>query len=432
MVRAAGAAALLQAEREKEYERRPEVKAKTTINLGTFVYPDLPFPYNFDLGGGTASDTKVVIQENPEKRVTVVETKARKPVEREEKAVEGKTGAKENAAEEGEIAESAKSNKEKAPSPVVKEEPTARTAKIPVIDLVSDDAPSKGPARDSCTTLESKLDVATKVDDVEVDVETRVAVIVPHGHLPDRKPTKPRIWGGGISPVPHIGPNSKPGPSLNGRTNEPSSSRVSRTITRDSLIPLLPAPPRSSPDTPSGHGEEWRTYITQLEAVGRTILSKYAPRRIYTDDSDVALCAIHSGWVSWDGVNEAKRQGRDLRVEVKVMRVSRLGSDGQWSGREVGKLVEVQSYGKGGKGSAADRERREEVVTHFAGGLGERCWSAKGRNGWIEAGEASDTVDEDPLNDGRALMSAAWGTGHDGAAIEILSASFVEVSEFWL
>jgi hypothetical protein len=35
---------------------------------------------------------------------------------------------------------------------------------------------------------------------------------------------------------------------------------------------------------------------------------------------------------------------------------------------------------------------------------------------------------DDPDDDGRSLVSAAWGSGHDGSAIEIVNVEFVEVS----
>ena len=35
---------------------------------------------------------------------------------------------------------------------------------------------------------------------------------------------------------------------------------------------------------------------------------------------------------------------------------------------------------------------------------------------------------DDPEDDGRALVSGAWGTGHDGSGIEIVGVEFVEVS----
>ncbi|KAE9405386.1 hypothetical protein BT96DRAFT_812344, partial [Gymnopus androsaceus JB14] len=43
-------------------------------------------------------------------------------------------------------------------------------------------------------------------------------------------------------------------------------------------------------------------------------------RRIYTDDSDIFLCAIHSGWVSWSGAKKAREEGKDLKIRLRVIR----------------------------------------------------------------------------------------------------------------
>ncbi|KAJ4000334.1 hypothetical protein F5050DRAFT_1563112, partial [Lentinula boryana] len=43
-------------------------------------------------------------------------------------------------------------------------------------------------------------------------------------------------------------------------------------------------------------------------------------RRIYTDDSDIFLCALHSGWVSWSGARKAREEGKDLKVRLRIIR----------------------------------------------------------------------------------------------------------------
>ncbi|KAF9072826.1 hypothetical protein BDP27DRAFT_1143509, partial [Rhodocollybia butyracea] len=43
-------------------------------------------------------------------------------------------------------------------------------------------------------------------------------------------------------------------------------------------------------------------------------------RRIYTDDSDIFLCALHSGWVTWSGAKKAREEGRDMCVRLRVIR----------------------------------------------------------------------------------------------------------------
>lgn len=109
-------------------------------------------------------------------------------------------------------------------------------------------------------------------------------------------------------------------------------------------------------------------------------------RRVYTDDSDLFLCVMHAGWVRWSGVREARKEGRDLRVEVRLTREAR-----------------------------------------FVGGFGS-CYLGGGRSDREEdrgEGQEEDFVGED---DGRTLLSAGWGNSHDGSGVEIMNAQFVKVS----
>jgi hypothetical protein len=92
----------------------------------------------------------------------------------------------------------------------------------------------------------------------------------------------------------------------------------------------------------------------------------------YTDDSDVISAAVHAGRVRWSEVWEARRRGRDARVEVQVVPAAERYF-GNW-------------------GSAADP----------GGG-------------------------DDREDDGRGFTSAGWGNGHEGAGIEILDVAFVKV-----
>ncbi|KJA23500.1 hypothetical protein HYPSUDRAFT_137482, partial [Hypholoma sublateritium FD-334 SS-4] len=160
-------------------------------------------------------------------------------------------------------------------------------------------------------------------------------------------------------------------------------------------------------------------------------------RRVYTDDSDIFLCAVHSGWLTWSGARKARARGRDLRIDVRVIRCA---------GASAASLF-ARGVGVGGDGSSAkaagDPEVvREEIVGRFVGGYGERCFNPLGQSGRI-AGEEGDEFGlgldgpdgemltfDDPEDDGRTLVSAAWGTGHDGSAIEIVGVEFVEVHLF--
>ncbi|KAJ6619938.1 hypothetical protein B0H10DRAFT_2216488 [Mycena sp. CBHHK59/15] len=95
-------------------------------------------------------------------------------------------------------------------------------------------------------------------------------------------------------------------------------------------------------------------------------------RRIYTDDSDPLAAAVHAGRLSWPAIFRARMQRRDVRLELRLLR----------------------SLGDGGAG---------EAVGRFAGG-----WGAA----------YVDAEDGDAADDGRGLLSAAWGAGHEGSAFE--------------
>ena len=109
-------------------------------------------------------------------------------------------------------------------------------------------------------------------------------------------------------------------------------------------------------------------------------------RRVYTDDSDLALCALHSGFVNMGGMRKARANKMSMKVEVKLTR----------EGRFVG------GFGAVYHGGHPDKERE--------GGL-------DGVNG---AGESEE--------DGRRMLSGGWGNGHDGAGLEILAVDFIQAS----
>ncbi|TFK39725.1 hypothetical protein BDQ12DRAFT_508429 [Crucibulum laeve] len=233
----------------------------------------------------------------------------------------------------------------------------------------------------------------TEQDTAEmVDIETRATIIIPHGHIPLEQPEHPHIWGGGVPgrPKKRVGALS-----LRRKTSsKPPSSSKSKTETK---------------------------------------LKR--KRRIYTDDSDLFLCAIHSGWISWQGARKARERGRDLRVDVRILRCV-----GEGRGSVFIKGVDgVLEQGRDVDMDAPEKKnmRKEEVVARFLGGPGEGCWNVKGRSGAVgPVGDADVDIpvgedvnmdeDEDEDEDGRSLVSAAWGSGHDGSAIEILGVEFVE------
>ncbi|KIM44419.1 hypothetical protein M413DRAFT_442399 [Hebeloma cylindrosporum] len=81
------------------------------------------------------------------------------------------------------------------------------------------------------------------------------------------------------------------------------------------------------------------------------------------------------------------------------------GVDGEDDDEEEGAEADEADAEGGGRGRGRGRAR------------------ARGRAG---AGDELDMVFDDPEDDGRGLVSAAWGTGHDGSAIEIVGVEFVE------
>lgn len=160
----------------------------------------------------------------------------------------------------------------------------------------------------------------------------KATILMPSGFLPMRRPARPRIWGG-------------------------------------ALIPALPAVPPLSEFT----GVPYRDSRPHpYEARGM--------RRVYTDDSDLFLCALHAGLLTWSETRRAKGEGKDLRIDVKITKEVR-----------------------------------------FIGGFGSRCVNEPGfRSGGVGV--------YGNQNDGSSLLSASWGNSHDGAGIEIVSATWVSVS----
>ncbi|KAG2014979.1 YTP1 [Coprinopsis cinerea AmutBmut pab1-1] len=256
------------------------------------------------------------------------------------------------------------------------------------------------------------------IEPVVVDVETRVVIVIPNGHIPSERPLRPRIWGGGVFPS-HPDDPSWPHPPEK----------------RGFAAPELSKKAQEEPD--SAEAKEERKKIAKAKYEYELgVMQRYRARRVYTDDSDLFLCCLHSGWVTWKGARRAKRKGRDLRVEENDVPIVMVKAAAGFN--------------------ASASERKEEVVVRFLGGRGERCGIERNVKGLTEAedlalaaaGEvksskasgkrprdSDDTEDEDEdefddMNpdddDGRGLMSASWGTTHDGAAIEILNAQFVE------
>ena len=177
----------------------------------------------------------------------------------------------------------------------------------------------------------------TVILEKEVDREVRATIVLPWGRLYDELPTMfskgesgwrgLNLWGGGIIP--------------RGGTT--------------------PAEAQSSGPTIGG-------------------------RRVYTDDSDLTSCVLHSGFVNMGGMRRAKANKMSMKIEVKLSR----------EGRFVG------GFGAPYHGGHPEKEKE--------GGM-------EGVNG-TSANE----------EDGRRMLSGGWGNGHDGAGLEILAVEFIQVS----
>ncbi|KAF4569569.1 hypothetical protein EYR36_009366 [Pleurotus pulmonarius] len=290
-----------------------EVKARTSIHLGTFVYPKTPFPYSFwESGDLEFSSPPAASRTEPRDLEAKDDKSTEKPDETDTKG----------------------------------------------------EAPEKEPADDKDL----------------LDVDTRATIIIPHGFIPLERPSRPKIWGGGV-------------------------------------------------------------------LLGGT-------RRIYTDDSDLFLCALHSGWVTWSGGVAARKEGRDLKVDVRIIKSvgererveynvdtakSRVASA---MPDDTKKGVDSADATSPPSNSQTPNVRREEVVGRFIGGIGAAFRELKGDDQGrrrIVSGESrdDDTVDEEGMDvddtdnkedDGRSLQSSGWGSGHDGSAIEIIKAEFTTKS----
>lgn len=249
--------------------------------------------------------------------------------------------------------------------------------------------------------------------DAETDPDTRLTVYIPPLHLPLTRPERPRIWGGGLPArfAAVLGQGSKPSSPPGHHSNS------AHLHSNPHLSSNLHNP---NPHTPTATADPKR-------------------QRVYTDDSDPFLCALHAGYVTWSGARAARKNGMGLRVEVRVVRCAGsspgLGSSVSSLGSGTASSV-AHSSGADGKGT------RTVGVGLFLGGWGERYRGTKGDASSVLGGDTSSSpseelpypADEKPGmlgedDDGRGLVSAGWGSMHDGSAIEVLGAEFVEVSE---
>jgi len=344
-----------------------EVKSKFKINLGTFVFPNTPFPYHFDVGNWVGINCVNGVAKDAEKTRIGREIEVDKEVNGERK--EGEK------IKEGELAEMTGVEDE--------------TMKEKEVSNVKEKDRDNGKMKDGETgevqVIEQTISQKEEADDI-LDIETRATILIPNGYIPREKPLKPALWGGGV-------------------------------IGRPSSPQRCPAELSSSQDDRSESPRRPRK------------------RRIYTDDSDLFLCALHSGWLTWSGSARARDRGQDLCVKVRIIRCAGAGAGSVYA---VGASAHARKYApavnsvitttdetcsrKGGN-RKSPVVRKEELVGRFIGGWGEKCFM-KGLDVEVE----DEEIENDEDNDGRGLVSAGWGSGHDGSAIEVLKAEFVDVS----
>lgn len=413
-------------------------RARVRVDLGTWVYPRLPFPYFFELGSGLVGmkdredererrerdrlerervqaerdkrdrEERERVKRERERREKEREEKERKEreeKERKEREEKEKAEMKDAVAkmEEGEIDEEEEKKEESSQVKEPEKEKEAENARVEDKEKERETERERDKTPQPLPKVESPIRVPEpprpEPPQPSIDMETRATIIIPCGFIPTEKPLKPSLWGGGAF-VPL------------GQSNPPR---------RRSAIP-----PGKSKHRPSSSKQF--NLLTDMYARGKR--NTRSTRRVYTDDSDIFLCAIHSGWLTWSGAKKARERGRDLRVEVRVIRCAGSGASNIFA-RGIGGLGQNKSVNEGGDPSMI----REEMIGRFMGGFGEKCFNPLGRSGRMVREELDEFEEEedaagvdDPEDDGRALVSGAWGTGHDGSAIEIVGVEFVEVS----
>lgn len=121
----------------------------------------------------------------------------------------------------------------------------------------------------------------------------------------------------------------------------------------------------------------------------------YGPsRRVYTDDSDLVLSALHSGFISWSAVRRAREARLDLALRLSLHAA-------------VGCYV-------GGPNLLMDDVHRREEDREL------RSLTSKRVDAYV--GQAKS-------NEREVLFeSASWESGHDGSGMEVLSVEWLPVS----
>ncbi|KAG1812903.1 uncharacterized protein BJ212DRAFT_438758 [Suillus subaureus] len=289
-------------------------------------------------------------------------------------------------------------------------------------------------------------------DGLVVPPEVRLTVLIPTSFLPVSRPHKLRLWGGGLLPPPPI-------------QFWPVHTNLSNAAANGSG-------PSGSSATPNPSGSVART--TPNPALP-TYHPMHAPRRrVYTDDSNVLACAVHAGLLTWSAVSRAKQDGKDIKIVLGVVpTVSSYGGSTRSDAKHVDPSVvpaigladgtpsngvtpaisasngitpstsqssasqpTVSSHGSGSNGvsgvagaTALDGMGYTGGVwaSRFVGGWGEAFYGHPSAGYGAAAGDARQrSFEEEAEDDGRGVVSAGWGWGHDGSAIEVVHVEVVE------
>lgn len=275
---------------------------------------------------------------------------------------------------------------------------------FPTATLSPDEGKENKPVPDDPIVKKS----STPMPDDVADLETRTTIFVPTGFLPlkdsyskSNAKKRRKIWGGGLVPPPDRVLTLSNSKTVYGRSR--SKYRSSRGL----------QPPQRR-------------------------------RRIYTDDSDIFLCVLHSGFVTWSGLAKARQEKLDLKVDIRIIKV--------WGAKRAEDLVGSTPAGK-------EKDKKEEVITRFVGGIGERYFGGDRPvvkplpsppepqavikipereeepkmliDGEVKFSpsmedQAEDELESDFEDDGRSIESCSWGSGHDGSGIEIVGVEFVK------
>ncbi|KAG1737193.1 hypothetical protein EDB19DRAFT_996919 [Suillus lakei] len=299
-------------------------------------------------------------------------------------------------------------------------------------------------------------------DGLVVPPEVRLTVLIPSSFLPASRPHKLRLWGGGLLPPPPI--QFWPvhaNLSLNAAGNGSGPSGPSTTPNPSGPVARNTPNPTPNPAPPTYH-------------------PMHAPRRrVYTDDSNVLACAVHAGLLTWSAVSRAKQEGKDIRIVLGVVPTvssfgGGVGSDcnhvdhpvvagiGPANGTPSNGITPavsapngitpstsqssasqptVSSHGSGSNGTSGVAGATALDGMGYAGGV----WASRFVGGWGEAfygrlsagygpasvndaagGQIQRSFEEEAEDDGRGVVSAGWGWGHDGSAIEVVDVEVVE------